>query len=91
MIKDPRILILDEATANIDEECEQLIQEATRDLLKGRTCFIIAHRLSTILACDLILVFDRGQIVEQGTHQELMARRGRYASLVERQLGQDPK
>jgi ABC-type multidrug transport system fused ATPase/permease subunit len=88
LINNPRILILDEATANIDEECELLIQEATRDLLRGRTCFIIAHRLSTILACDRILVFDSGMIVEQGSHQELMALQGRYAALVARQLGQ---
>lgn len=86
LIKNPRILVLDEATANIDEECEQLIQEATSALLQGRTCFIIAHRLSTILACDRILVFNRGEIVEAGSHHELMASGGHYATLVKRQL-----
>lgn len=87
LIRDPRILILDEATANIDERCELLIQRAISEVLARRTCFIIAHRLSTILACDLILVFDKGEIVEQGRHADLVQRGGRYATLVARQLG----
>ena len=88
LIKDPRILILDEATANIDEECERVIQESMVALLSGRTCFIIAHRLSTILSCDLILVFEKGRIVEQGTHRSLLGADGIYAGLVRRQLEQ---
>ena len=86
LVKDPRILILDEATANIDEECERLIQDSMTALLNGRTCFVIAHRLSTILTCDLILVFERGKIIESGNHESLLATNGHYASLVKRQL-----
>ena len=86
LLRDPRILILDEATANIDERCEQLIQYATDELMRERTCFVIAHRLSTIVRCDLILVFAHGRIVERGTHDELVARGGVYASLAGRQL-----
>jgi ABC-type multidrug transport system fused ATPase/permease subunit len=86
LLRDPRILILDEATANIDERCEQLIQQATDELMMGRTCFVIAHRLSTVVRCDLILVFEAGRIVEQGTHAELVARGGVYAELAGRQL-----
>lgn len=86
LLRDPAIMILDEATANIDEPCELLIQRAISEVMEGRTCFVIAHRLSTIVQCDLILVFKDGEIVEQGTHRELMARRGLYAELAERQL-----
>lgn len=86
LIKDPAILILDEATANIDEECERLIQESMDSLLKGRTSFIIAHRLSTILSCDLILVFENGKIIESGSHADLLANEGHYAALVRRQI-----
>ncbi len=81
VLADPRILILDEATANIDTETERLIQQALEKLLKGRTSFVIAHRLSTIVRSDLILVVERGQIVESGTHEELLAKRGRYYAL----------
>ena len=87
LIRDPRILILDEATANVDETCEKLIQRATHESLKDRTCFVIAHRLSTILQCNRILVFSGGQIVEQGSHSELMALGGHYRSLIHKQLG----
>lgn len=86
LLRNPKILILDEATANIDEPCEILIQKAIAEVLKDRTCFIIAHRLSTIQHCDKILVFEQGQIVEQGSHLELMQRKGHYAELVERQI-----
>lgn len=86
LLRDPRILILDEATANIDERCEKLIQQATDELMRGRTCFVIAHRLSTIVRCDLILVFADGRIVERGTHTELVQSDGLYASLAGRQL-----
>lgn len=86
ILKDPRILILDEATSNLDTVSEQLIQAALRPLFAGRTSLVIAHRLSTILAADLILVFDRGRIVERGTHQQLLAQGGLYASLYQRQF-----
>ncbi len=68
ILKDPRILVLDEATSHLDSQSEALIQEALKRVMAGRTSIVIAHRLSTILAADLILVMDRGQIVERGTH-----------------------
>ena len=71
---DPRVLILDEATANIDSYSEHLIQEALKTLLKGRTSIVIAHRLSTITHADRIVVLEWGRIVQMGTHQELLAR-----------------
>jgi ATP-binding cassette subfamily B protein len=84
---DPAILILDEATANIDTETEALIQSALEVLKKGRTTFIIAHRLSTIRSADQILVLHRGKIVEQGAHDELMERKGRYYQMYQLQQG----
>ncbi|SDD78694.1 ATP-binding cassette, subfamily B [Paenibacillus sp. UNCCL117] len=84
---DPAILILDEATASIDSETEGLIQEALRVVSQGRTTFIIAHRLSTIREADLILVLHRGEIVERGTHEELMQRGGRYYHMYQLQAG----
>lgn len=84
---DPAILILDEATANIDTETEALIQSALEVLKKGRTTFIIAHRLSTIRSADQILVLHRGEIVEQGTHDELLAKGGRYYQMYQLQGG----
>jgi ATP-binding cassette subfamily B protein len=86
ILKDPRILVLDEATSHLDSESEALIQEALKRVMAGRTSIVIAHRLSTILAADLILVMDRGQIVEQGTHAELLDLGGLYASLYETQF-----
>jgi subfamily B ATP-binding cassette protein MsbA len=74
ILKDPRILILDEATSSLDSESEQLVQEALERLMKSRTTFVIAHRLSTIINADWILVLDGGRIVEQGTHAELVSR-----------------
>jgi len=87
MIRNPAILMLDEATANIDEDLEFVIQKAMEEALIGRTCFIIAHRLSTVVKCDLILVFANGQIVEHGNHADLMMRvNGVYRQMAEQQL-----
>lgn len=86
ILKDPRILVLDEATSHLDSESEALIQEALKRVMAGRTSIVIAHRLSTILAADLILVMDKGKIVERGTHDELIAINGLYAQLYETQF-----
>jgi len=87
ILADPRILILDEATSSLDSESEALIQEGLAHLREGRTSFVIAHRLSTIRTADQILVLDGGQIVEQGTHETLLAAGGLYRRLYERQHG----
>jgi subfamily B ATP-binding cassette protein MsbA len=81
ILADPRILILDEATSNLDTESETLIQASLKELMKGRTTFVIAHRLSTIRQADQILVIEQGQIVEHGKHDELIAKQGRYYQL----------
>lgn len=86
ILKDPRILVLDEATSSLDSESESLIQDALKRVMAGRTSIVIAHRLSTILAADLILVMDRGKIVERGTHDELIALGGLYSQLYETQF-----
>ncbi len=86
VLKDPRILILDEATSHLDARSEALVQEALEQLMEGRTSLVIAHRLSTILAADKILVLDGGKVVEQGTHAELVAAGGLYARLYETQF-----
>jgi ATP-binding cassette subfamily B protein len=86
ILKDPRILVLDEATSHLDSESEALIQDALKRVMAGRTSIVIAHRLSTILAADLILVMDRGQILERGTHEQLLALGGLYAQLYETQF-----
>ena len=83
---DPRILVMDEATANIDTETEQLIQEALETLMEGRTTIMVAHRLSTIQHADKILVMDKGRIKESGTHQQLLEQNGIYKKLYELQL-----
>ncbi|UCD75034.1 MAG: ATP-binding cassette domain-containing protein [Phycisphaerales bacterium] len=86
LLADPRILILDEATSNLDTESERLIQASLRRLLVGRTSFVIAHRLSTITDADLIIVLEDGRIIEQGTHAELIRESGRYQEMVRMQL-----
>jgi ABC-type multidrug transport system fused ATPase/permease subunit len=86
ILKSPQILILDEATSNLDTESEQLIQAAMATLLAGRTTFIIAHRLSTVRRADLILLMEDGRIVERGTHAQLMDARGMYHDMVLRQM-----
>jgi ATP-binding cassette subfamily B protein len=86
ILKDPRILILDEATSHLDTVSEQLIQAALAPLLRARTSLVIAHRLSTVLSADLILVLDQGRVVERGTHAELIDRGGLYATLYQRQF-----
>src|SRR6185369_8828526 len=87
ILADPRILILDEATSSLDTESESLIQEGLGALMAGRTTFVIAHRLSTIRSADQILVLEHGEIVERGTHSQLIAHRGRYFDLYTRQAG----
>ncbi|HEX5577400.1 MAG TPA: ATP-binding cassette domain-containing protein, partial [Gemmatimonadaceae bacterium] len=87
ILADPRILILDEATSSLDSESEALIRDGLRSLRRGRTTFVIAHRLSTIESSDQILVMEGGEIVERGTHAELIALNGRYRHLYEKQYG----
>jgi ATP-binding cassette subfamily B protein len=87
LLADPRVLILDEATSNIDRPTEVLIERALDRLLRGRTSIIIAHRLSTVRDADQIVVLDRGEVIERGTHEELLALGGRYAALVARDEG----
>jgi ATP-binding cassette, subfamily B, bacterial len=86
ILKNPRILVLDEATSSLDSESESLIQDALKRVMAGRTSIVIAHRLSTILAADLILVMDKGRIAERGTHEELLATGGIYSQLYETQF-----
>jgi ATP-binding cassette subfamily B protein len=86
ILADPEIMILDEATSSVDTRTEILIQKAMDNMMKGRTSFIIAHRLSTIRNADLILVMQDGDIVEQGTHDELIKRKGAYAALYNSQF-----
>jgi ATP-binding cassette subfamily B protein len=88
ILKDPRILVLDEATSHLDSASEALIREALSRVMRGRTSIVIAHRLSTVLAADTILVMDKGRIVERGAHSELLRQAGLYARLFETQFGQ---
>ncbi len=90
ILKDPRVLILDEATSHLDSESEALIQQALQYVMQGRTSLVIAHRLSTILAADVILVLDQGRLAQQGTHQNLLAQGGLYRRLYERQFASLP-
>jgi ATP-binding cassette subfamily B protein len=85
LIKNPEIVILDEATSSLDAESEALVQEALEILMKGRTVFVIAHRLSTVVNADKIVVLKNGKVAECGRHEELMKLDGYYASLVKRQ------
>lgn len=86
ILADPSILILDEATSSVDTRTEVLIQKAMNHLMNGRTSFVIAHRLSTIRDADLILVMNKGTVIEQGTHEELLAQGGFYAELYNSQF-----
>lgn len=86
ILADNKILILDEATSSVDTRTEERIQSAMDNLMKGRTSFVIAHRLSTIRDADLILVMNEGDIIEQGTHEELLAAGGFYANLYNSQF-----
>lgn len=86
MLMDSSMLILDEATSNVDTRTENLIQQAMLSLMKGRTCFVIAHRLSTIIGADRILVMDKGCLVESGTHAELLRKNGVYAEMYRAQF-----
>jgi len=85
-LANPAVLILDEATSSVDTRTEVLIQRAMAELMRGRTTFVIAHRLSTVRNADVILMMEHGQIVEKGTHQELLAAKGRYAELYHSQF-----
>jgi ATP-binding cassette subfamily B protein len=86
LLKDPRVLILDEATSHLDSQSEALIQQAMEVVMRGRTSLVIAHRLSTVMGADLILVMESGRLVEQGRHEALLARHGLYAQLYETQF-----
>ena len=82
ILKDPKILLLDEATNSLDSQNESLVQESLAKFMKDRTAIIIAHRLTTIMDVDLILVLNKGKIVESGTHKELLAQSGLYSQLI---------
>ena len=86
MLYNAKMLILDEATSNVDTSTERQIQKAMRELMKDKTCFVIAHRLSTIQHADMILVVDHGDVVEQGTHESLMEKKGFYYKLYAAQF-----
>ena len=87
VLKNPRILILDEATSSLDSESENAVQVAMERLMKDRTSIIIAHRLSTIMNADLVVVLDQGEIVQEGTHSSLWNEGGLYSRLLEQQFG----
>jgi ATP-binding cassette subfamily B protein len=89
LYKDPEVLVLDEATANVDSDTEARLQRAVEAALSGRTALVIAHRLSTIRAADRIVVFHKGHVVEQGTHQQLLEKNGVYSRLHELQFARD--
>jgi len=85
IIKNPKILLLDEATSALDSESEKVVQKALDKVMKGRTTILVAHRLTTIRNADMIVVINKGQVAEKGTHEELYEKRGQYYDLVERQ------
>ncbi|MBY0425956.1 MAG: ATP-binding cassette domain-containing protein, partial [Cytophagales bacterium] len=91
MVYNPKILVLDEATSSVDSETEEIIQVAIEKMMKGRTSLVIAHRLSTIQKADRILVLDKGEIVEQGKHEELLAMNGYYTQLYQMQSALTPQ
>ena len=86
ILADPKILVLDEATSNLDTDSEQLIQQSLASLMRGRTSFVIAHRLSTISRADAIVVIENGRISQTGTHSQLMHHGGKYRTMVEQQI-----
>ena len=88
MVYNPKIIVLDEATSSVDSETEELIQNAIEVMMKGRTSIVIAHRLSTIQSADRIIVLDKGEIKESGTHKELLALKGFYANLHQMQFNE---
>jgi ATP-binding cassette subfamily B protein len=88
ILKDPKIVLLDEATAHLDTENEALVQRAFKEVLKNRTSIVIAHRLSTVRDADQILVLEQGQIIERGRHEQLLAKQGLYAELYQRQFSE---
>jgi ATP-binding cassette subfamily B protein len=90
LLTNPRILILDDATASVDSETERLIQRALDNLMEGRTTFVIAHRLSTVRQADLILVLEKGRIIAKGNHRELMDTSPLYAEVYRQQLSREP-
>ena len=90
LLKNPAILILDEATSSLDYESERLVQDALETLMQGRTTFVIAHRLSTVRRADRIIVMDRGAVVEEGTHKELVGAGGLYKQLYDIQFRDYP-
>ena len=90
LLKNPRILILDEATSSLDSESESLVQEALDKLMQGRTTFVIAHRLSTVRGADQIVVLDGGRVVQEGSHELLLAQGGLYRDLYELQFARNP-
>jgi ATP-binding cassette subfamily B protein len=86
LLGNPKLLVLDEATSHLDTESERIIQQNFNTILKGKTTLVIAHRLSTVRNADLILVLDRGVLIESGSHEELMAKKGHYFYLNQQQL-----